>query len=383
MTTATCAQRALLSGPAVRRAALIALVATTPLTAALADDAPLPGSGFTYTGGDGAPIRADAHAPIGVMGDHMHHQGEWMLSYRYMHMDMEGNRIGTDGVSPDTIVTTVPNIFGAPPMLRIVPLWMRMDMHMLGAMYAPTDNLTLMVMANYADKEMRHVTYQGMAGTTVLGYFTTESEGWSDTKITGLYRLYQNGHQHVHLNLGLSLPTGSVTERGTVLTPMNTQSNVRLPYAMQLGTGTFDLLPGLTYTGRAGDLSWGAQYSAEIRLQDENDEGYAWGDKHTVTGWLAYEWAPWISTSARLDAMTQGKINGIDPNISGPVQTANPEFYGGERVDAYLGVNLVGQSGIVRGHRLALEVGAPIYQNLNGPQLETDWTLTVGWQKAF
>ncbi len=69
---------------------------------------------------------------------------------------------------------------------------MTMDMHMLGAMYAPTDNLTLMVMANYLDKEMDHVTYQGMAGTTVLGYFTAEAEGWSDTKVTGLYRLYDD-----------------------------------------------------------------------------------------------------------------------------------------------------------------------------------------------
>jgi hypothetical protein len=36
-----------------------------------------------------------------------------------------------------------------------------------------------------------------------------------------------------------------------------------------------------------------------------------------------------------------------------------------------------------RRHRLALELGAPIYQDLNGPQMETDWMLTVGWQKAF
>ena len=34
--------------------------------------------------------RPDAHAPISVMGDHTHGEGEWMLSYRYMTMDMEG-----------------------------------------------------------------------------------------------------------------------------------------------------------------------------------------------------------------------------------------------------------------------------------------------------
>ncbi|MDE0514442.1 MAG: transporter, partial [Gammaproteobacteria bacterium] len=54
------------------------------------------------------PNAAD-HAPIGVMGDHMHEKDEFMLSYRFMHMDMQGNRAGTDSIDADTIVTTVPN----------------------------------------------------------------------------------------------------------------------------------------------------------------------------------------------------------------------------------------------------------------------------------
>jgi hypothetical protein len=371
-------------GANLRRAAFSAVLATLPYAIADAHDDALPNTSFAVSGSGQKPVRADGHAPIGVMGDHMHHKGEWMLSYRYMHMDMQGNKIGTSDVSNAQILQ-VPNRFGAPPFLRIIPTRMDMDMHMLGAMYAPTDNLTLMVMGNYLDKEMDHLTYN-MAGTSVIGGFTVNTEGWSDTKVGGLYRLYDDRyHNHVHLNLGLSLPTGSITERSDIFTPMmgGSIANVRVPYAMQLGTGTFDLLPGLTYTGRSGDLSWGAQYRAEIRLEDENDEGYAWGDKHAVTGWLAYEWAPWISTSVRLDASTQGAIDGIDPNIAGPVQTANPAFYGGEEVDAYFGVNLAGQSGVIRGHRLALEVGTPIYQDLNGPQMETDWTLMLGWQKAF
>ena len=47
------------------------------------------------------------------------------------------------------------------------------------------------------------------------------------------------------------------------------------------------------------------------------------------------------------------------------------------------GVNLAGQDGWLRGHRLAAEVLVPVYQRLNGPQMETDWIVTVGWQFAF
>lgn len=30
----------------------------------------------------------DDHTPIGIMGDHNHKKGEFMMSYRYMRMDM-------------------------------------------------------------------------------------------------------------------------------------------------------------------------------------------------------------------------------------------------------------------------------------------------------
>ena len=55
----------------------------------------------------------------------------------------------------------------------------------------------------------------------------------------------------------------------------------------------------------------------------------------------------------------------------------------GERAEVGLGVNFMAQTGPLKGHRLAIEALRPVYQDLNGPQLETDWTLTIGWQKAW
>lgn len=328
-----------------------------------------------------------AHAPIGVMGDHTHNKGKWMLSYSFMHMAMEGNRKGTSTLDPLTIVTTEPNRFsgvpGQPATLRVVPTKMAMDMHMLGTMYAPTDRLTLMLMANYFEKKMDHITYAGGAGTTVLGTFTTRNEGWGDTKLSSLFRLFKNHTHHWHLNAGISLPTGSIDETASVLAPNGTTPRLRMPYGMQLGTGTYDFLPGLTYTGHKNAWNWGTQYSAEIRLEDENDEGYAWGDKHSLSAWAGYQWAPWINTSLRLSGSTQSKIDGIDPQIVAPVQSADPDNYGGKILETGLGVNLMGTRGTLKGHRLAFEVTAPLYQNLNGPQMEKDWALSVGWRRAF
>lgn len=366
----------------------IATIATAITLPASADDL-IPGDAFSMSGGghhSGAP-RADGHAPIGVMGDHMHKKGEWMLSYRFMRMDMEGNQIGTDNVSPEQIATTVPNRFfgnpGQPPTLRVVPTQMTMDMHMFGAMYAPTDNITLMAMVPYIEKDMDHITFQGGMGTNRLGTFNTKSSGIGDVKFGGMFRLYDDATHHLHLNLSLSAPTGATDEEDDILTPMGGRPTVRLPYAMQIGTGTWDLHPGLTYTGRMGDLSWGSQISGEIRLESENDEGYSFGDKLKLTNWVAYQFAPWISASFRTAYTSQGDIDGIDPNIIAPVQTANPENYGGEKFELFGGINTVITQGPLKGHRFAIEAGAPVYQDLNGPQMETDWTLITGWQYAF
>ncbi len=327
---------------------------------------------------------AASHAPIGVMGDHMHKTGEWMLSYRYMHMDMDGNRRGTDSVDPDTIATTLVNPFAPPATTRVVPTSMTMDMHMLGAMYAPTDWLTLMLMGMWQEKEMDHITYAGMAGTTVRGTFTTNSSGWGDTSLSGLFRLYNEAHHKVHLNLGLRAPTGSIKKSDQVLAPTGATPVLRMPYAMQLGTGTYDLLPGITYNGTdGGKWRWGAQYSAEVPLEDENDQGYRWDDKHMLTGWAIYGWQDWVSTSLRLSAKTQGGIHGRDTNIAAPVQSANPDNYGGDVIETGLGVNFLIPNGPLAGHRFAIEANLPLYRDLNGTQLETDWSLTAGWQYAF
>ncbi|WP_262694084.1 transporter [Kordiimonas aquimaris] len=330
--------------------------------------------------------RAYDHAPIGVMGDHLHKKGEFMLSARYMRMEMEGNRIGTTSVTPEQIVTTVPNQFAGQPMqpqtLRVLPTEMPMDMYMLGAMYAPSDSVTLMVMAMYGERSMDHITFQDGAGTNRLGEFTTRSSDFGDTKVAALVHLFDNVTHKIHFNAGISVPTGSTTEEDTILTPMGGTPMVRLPYQMQLGSGTWDLEPGVTYSGHEGSWNWGAQARATIRLGD-NSSNYSLGDIYEATSWLAYGFTDSFSVSTRLKATTQGTINGQDPRIVAPVQTAQTNLQGGDRLDMLFGANYLFKNGALKGNRLGIEAGFPVTQDLNGPHLETDFTLTVGWQLAF
>lgn len=363
----------------LRLAVITVLLATGPLSTSLPAvqaRADKPGSTSNI---------AAAHAPIGVMGDHTHKQGEFMLSYRFMHMDMQGNRIGTNGIGADTMATTVPNrFFGRPmqpPTLRIVPTAMSMDMHVVGAMYAPTDWLTLTAMGMYIEKDMEHTTYSGGTGTNLRGNFRVKTDGIGDIRLAGLLGLHNSDVHDLHLNAGVSLPTGSTSKTHEILTPMGALPTVRVPYAMQLGSGTYDLLPGITYNGHYDHWYWGGQYLGTFRLN--KDQGYSLGDKHSLSAWLSYQWRPAVCTSLRLQFDTLGNIDGMDPMIAGPVQTADPDNYGGDELNLNIGVNLVGQAGALAGQRLAAELSLPLHRNLNGPQMETDWTVTVGWQYAF
>ncbi len=51
-----------------------------------------------------AQERAITHAPIGVMGDHYHGKGEWMVSVRQMGMWMAGNRNETTDLEDNEII---------------------------------------------------------------------------------------------------------------------------------------------------------------------------------------------------------------------------------------------------------------------------------------
>lgn len=327
-----------------------------------------------------------AHGPIGVMGRHLMPRGKFMLGYRYGHMSMEGLRLGTTDLDPAQAATTVPNRFagmaGMPPTLRVIPDQMTMDMHMFSAMYGVSDNLTVMAMVPYVEKDMTAITFQGPTGTTVLGTSKRHSEGLGDIRLAATMGFLTQGPHKLNGTLGLSLPTGSITETGQMLTPMNMRPTRRLGYAMQLGSGTYDLMPALTYQTRQGAMSLGAQLRGTIRL-GSNDEGYALGDEIALSAWASYKAAPWLSLSGRVEASRLGRIDGIDVNIGGASPGSDPLSYGGDRVTVFAGADITPKQGALKGHKLGLELGVPVYQDMNGPMLKTDWTLGVAWRKSF
>ncbi len=306
-----------------------------------------------------------AEEPIGVMGAHSHHEDGWMLSYRFMRMEMDGNRDGTNSVSSPL------------PGFMVSPLKMTMDMHMLGGMYGVSDKLTLMIMLPILDISMDHRVNMNRVE------FTTEADGIGDIKISGVYDLINDGKQSLLLNMALSVPTGSIDEKDII--PASMGLEVQLPYPMQLGSGTYDLFPGITWLKSIDGSQLGVQARATLRLGD-NGNGYTLGDRYMLTSWYSHEVTRVFSSSVRIAAETWDNIDGIDDKLNpmAPVMvpTARTDLRAGTRVDLLVGVSW-DTGGHLTGHRFAAEVGAPIHQDLDGPQLETDLIFTLGWQGSF
>ena len=321
-----------------------------------------------------------ADAPIGVMGDHMHGAGEWMFSLRQIKMEMSGNKIGSNNASDTEILSIADTNAMMPPNLRVVSQHMEMDMTMLGVMYAPNADLTFMAMTGYVQKTMRLTTYNMMGMR--IGNFETESEGFGDTTISALFRGQMTATSQIHYALGLSVPTGDIEEQDTVLTPMNTRIAARLPYAMQTGSGSYDLKPAITFNKHFENYSFGGQISAVVRLND-NDSDYRFGDIFTVQSWVSKSISPTVSASLRLKGTSEEKIDGRDTLIDKPIQSADPNFYGGERLNLGIGLNLAPKSGPLAQKRVDFELVGPIYEKLNGPQMSQDWSLIIGFKTGF
>jgi hypothetical protein len=100
-----------------------------------------------------------------------------------------------------------------------------------------------------------------------------------------------------------------------------------------------------------------------------------------ATLWGARNFRRNLSGSLRLAYNGIGDIDGADPAPSvnpDVVPTARTDLRAGNRIDAGLGLNIYMPR--YSAFRIALEGLMPVYQNLDGPQLETDWTILVGIQ---
>ena len=315
---------------------------------------------------------ADKHSPAGLMGDHLHKPGEWMVEYKYMNMYMEDNRLGATTLS-DADAITIGNSLGT--NFGATPTQMTMEMHMLHVMRGITDNITAYTMVMLPSLTMDHLRGPGNpAGPGTP--FTTHNSGFGDFAFGALLLLHQDAENDLILNLGGSAPTGDIFRTSTA--PTAGMAAQPLPYPMRLGTGTFNLRPGMTWKHYFNRNSVGIQFQSDVPL-GRNYRGYSVGDDFRLDFWMSRLTTDNLALSLRLGNRWQTNYSGFDTGTPDPVISTNVEsFRGGYTLNLGIGV-----MALCKGHLLNVEIAPRLYQDLDGIQLETDWSLFTSWSKGF
>ncbi len=313
--------------------------------------------------------RPDGHAPISVMGDHYHNKGGLMFSYRFMNMNMEGLLNGTKVISNNEAHNAG---------YMVTPLQMPMKMHMLGAMYAVSNNITLVAMAMYIQNDM---DLQMRMPTGMTREFSTSSSGFGDLKIGAIYKILNKNRQSLHGQLNVSIPTGKIDAEDS--TPMSSPNKILLPYPMQIGSGTFDTDVSVTYLGQNDFVSLGSQLKTTIRF-GENEDDYSLGNRYGLNSWFAIKTTNWLSFSGRIEGLIVDEISGENLKLNPMmVTTADTQNSGGNYVNSAVGFNMYVPKGSFRNIRLGFEYAYPIFQDLNGIQLKQEETITIGLQYSL
>ncbi|RTL84879.1 MAG: alpha-amylase [Hyphomicrobiales bacterium] len=332
--------------------------------------------------------------PIGVFGLDIPAPGKLVLSITPTFSNLSGIKMGTRTVWNEYIVSTVPFFLNPQQRVRIIPQNIAARTQIVGLNYGITQDLCVVLNAGMIEKSLEALVFKGTSGIQPLARNYPDTAGLTDFNLSGVYRVYHDDINRIQVSLGVSFPTGSnhAIFNNFVL-PNGTASDIRAFYGMQLGTGTYDIMPGIVYAGYLGPWSWGVSYRGRFPLGPNpegyawddipqlkpwggftvNPKGYMWGDLHELNGWAGYSWIPGFTTTFRVSATMQGAIRGWDPEIHGPASPANPLFYGGQRVELFGGGTISGKFIGYENWTLGVEAGLPVYQNLNGPQIMKNW----------
>tara|TARA_R110002111_G_scaffold39168_1_gene74092 strand:- start:103 stop:840 length:738 start_codon:yes stop_codon:yes gene_type:complete len=242
-------------------------------------------------------------------------------------------------------------------------------------MYGATEDVTIYTMLMLPSITMDHLRGDSNpAGRDTP--FTTHNSGFGDTTLGALIRLYSDSDQDLILNLAGSLPTGDIYRESTV--PTGGAMSQALPYPMRLGSGTFNAKPGITYKQFYGWGSCGIQFTTDLPI-GRNYRGYSVSDEFRLNAWNSVLLTDNWSVSMRAENLWRSDFDGEDEGTPNALISTNVEdFRGGYWFN--LGI---GTQAMWNGNYLNFEAVPTVAQDLNGMQLETDFSVIGSWSRSW
>ena len=291
--------------------------------------------------------RPDGHAPIGIIGDHVHKESEFMVSFQTIIMRMGHELKEVQSSRSNEVINVNENVN--------VDMWMGM----LGLMYGLTDRWTIMTMVPYS--------LYNVSGGEV-------DHGFGDISLSVLYAPLKEDSYRVILSLEAFFPTGFSTISG--LMERKGRDIHYTFYGSAIGgfKSAYAFLLKLSTLFYWDKISLGSQMGFKYSFDKSDEWGFWDALELLVDVWSAYNLSENFSVSLR-GAYRGDYISVFSGYFLSSLQDSK------NSISSYLGVNFIGTR-FLKGHRLAFEFGLPVYQNLI-IGMKRSFVVQLGWQKAF
>jgi hypothetical protein len=219
--------------------------------------------------------------------------------------------------------------------------------------YSPSADWGITLNVPFYDRY--HTTYA--EGDTELS--TSDFSRVGDVRIVGRYQGFSEDHT-TGVQLGVKLATGGIHEEFIA----GPQAGTEVDRGLQPGTGTYDLLVGVYHYGALGpSFTYFAQ--ALVQQPFNTRDEFKPGTGLDVNLGIRYLASPAVTPQLQLTVRAEGRESG-----------ANADVENSGAVLAYLGPGVTVK--LARGVHAYAFVLVPVYQNVNGYQIEPRYTASGG-----
>lgn len=326
--------------------------------------------------------------PAGIMGEHVHLKGSWMLAHRSFFSQSTGIIDGRTMKDPSELLTE-----NNPSVNTSVPMLMQMGEFM----YAVHDRLTLMGMLHYMLMDVRSQDINGNS-------YSEFQHGFEDLRISALYGIVQKPNTQIVIDAGINIPLSfgnhnshdthdqhnnvdvidHCTEDGHCHQDhhdhhdhhghhdhehQNNSGNIKGNYTGKHihGSNNLAFSPAISWTLNTTLVNTGLQLRYIFPFGNSEENIKPASDWY-INAWAAKKINSNLSASFRSEWHHSGGINIIENDVEYTVNNC-------EHLNLYAGMNFTLPTNKGRAHSFLMEAGLPIFKYSYTPQLSGSYYL--------
>lgn len=265
------------------------------------------------------------------------------------------------------------------------PTNMAVRMSHIMVKYGITRRLSVMAMGHYMDHSMTmdmfHSGHQHGEIQNPVMTSSMKNTGWGDVSAAILWKMKERPNSIITGLAGLVVPTGN--SRCVGKSNDMIFAGKLLPYAMQMGSGSWQAFVGWNSLWRIDKNWYGLQGEFQTAI-NANSNGLKPMPSFGLTGWAGRSLRRDIALTTRLQTHVGGGLSAKQPELLAYLDPmANPSNYGSMDVSGFIGAQWSPCINRIYRQKIAAEIGHTALAWYNGYQLKTRLQVVLQYSIHF